>query len=54
VLCNRGFDALAGRLGRAGHGLRHPWGRTLLGWAGVGMLLVVAGLALSDCLGWTR
>src|SRR5581483_1616962 len=53
VLCNRGFDRITSRLGPAGRWLSGPAGRALLGWSGVAMLLVVAGLALCDCLGWT-
>jgi hypothetical protein len=54
VWCNRVFDALTRPMGRAGAALRDPRGRSLLGWAGVGLLLLVAGLALSDCLRWTQ
>jgi hypothetical protein len=50
---DRGFDLVAGFLGRPGHWLRGPRGRHFLGMTGL-TLLVVAGLWLvKDWLGWT-
>lgn len=53
-LCNDGYDRVTGFLGAPGRWLQGPSGRTLIGLAGLLMLLVVAGLALHDCLDWTQ
>jgi hypothetical protein len=53
VWCNRGFDRAMEPLGAPGRWLRGQKGRSALGWSGVAMLVVVAGLALFDCLRWT-
>jgi hypothetical protein len=49
---NRGFDACAGCLGAPGRWLRRPWGRTLLGLAGLLLLAGVVGWVVLDWMGW--
>lgn len=51
---NRLFDRAMQPLGKPGRWLSGPAGRNWLGWSGVLMLVVVAGLAVSDYLAWTR
>jgi hypothetical protein len=41
-------------LGAPGRWLQGKHGRTLVGIAGIFMLLAAAGLAVRDCLEWTR
>jgi hypothetical protein len=53
-VCNEGFDRLMGLLGKPGRWLQGKHGRTLVGVAGILMLLAAAGLAVRDCLEWTR
>jgi hypothetical protein len=53
-LCNAGYDRLMGLLGTPGRWLQGKHGRTLVGIAGILMLLAAAGLAVRDCLEWTR
>lgn len=51
---NRVFDRWAARLGRPGHWLRQPRGRTLLGWTGLLFLAAALTLVLLDWIGWAR
>jgi hypothetical protein len=51
--CNWLFDRATAPLGAPGRWLRHPAGRSLLGWTGLLCLALAAGLAVGDALGWT-
>jgi hypothetical protein len=51
--CNWVFDRTTTPLGAPGRWLRHPAGRALLGWTGLLCLVIAAGLAVGDALGWT-
>jgi hypothetical protein len=53
VRCNYAFDRWTFPLGRAGHWLRSPTGRDILGWSGVALLIVAVLWALLDWVGWT-
>jgi hypothetical protein len=54
IWSNQLFDATVAWLGPPGRWLRSDWGRFLLGWSGI--LLVIGALAwgLIDWVGWTR
>jgi hypothetical protein len=52
--CNQGFDTLIRPLGPAGRWLHRPLGGALLAWAGLLMLIAVAGIAAYDYLSWIR
>jgi hypothetical protein len=52
VWANRAFDQVAGCLGAPGRWLRRPWGRTLLGLAGLLLLAAAVGWIVLDRMGW--
>ena len=49
---NRVFDHAVGCLGAPGRWLRRPWGRTLLGLAGLLLLAGAIGWVVLDWMGW--